>query len=71
MTKPPALTQATVKSLHYQGTDGQRRFTWDTDQIGLGVRMTAGGIKSFVSRTACQRLKTLGEMANHSVDVAR
>jgi integrase len=74
MAKPLALTQANVKALHYTRTDGQPQFTWDTDQIGLGVRITASGVKSFVLRYRVldrQRLKTLGKTANHSVDAAR
>lgn len=74
MAKPLAFTQANVKALHYTRTDGQPQFTWDTDQIGLGVRITASGVKSFVLRYRVldrQRLKTLGKTANHSVDAAR
>jgi integrase len=74
MAKPLAFTQANVKALRYTRTDGQPEFTWDTDQIGLGVRITTGGVKSFVLRYRVldrQRLKTLGKTANHSVDAAR
>lgn len=74
MADPLVLTQAKVRAMRYTGTDGQPQFTWDANQIGLGVRITANGVKSFVLRYRVlgrQRLKTLGKTANHSVDAAR
>jgi integrase len=68
------LTQANVKALRYTRTDKLPQFVWDSEQIGLGVRMTASGVKSFVLRyrvLARQRIKTLGRTTTHSVDAAR
>lgn len=68
------LTQAIVRGIAYERDDGQPQFTWDTEQVGLGVRLTAGGARSFVLRyrvNGRQRLKTLGKTATHSVDDAR
>jgi len=68
------LTQANVKAVRYTRTDKLPQFVWDSEQIGLGVRITAGGVKSFVLRYRVlkrQRIKTLGKTANHSVDQAR
>src|SRR5579862_1712046 len=68
------LTQAIVRSIPYARADGQPQFTWDTEQVGLGVRLTAAGARSFVLRyrvNGRQRLKTLGKTATHSVGDAR
>ena len=74
MADPLVLTQAHVKAMRYSRTDSEPQFTWDANQVGLGVRITAGGVKSFVLRyrvNGRQRLKTLGRTVNHSVDSAR
>jgi integrase len=68
------LTQALVRSIAYERADGQPQFIWDTEHVGLGVRLTAGGARSFVLRyrvNGKQRLKTLGKTTTHSVDDAR
>lgn len=68
------LTQANVRTLRYTRTDEQPQITWDKTMIGLGVRVTANGAKSFVLRYRTlgrQRLATLGATHIHSVDKAR
>ncbi|HEV2229830.1 MAG TPA: Arm DNA-binding domain-containing protein, partial [Steroidobacteraceae bacterium] len=74
MADPLVFTQANVRALRYARTDGQPEFTWDKNQVGLGVRITGSGVRSFVLRyrvNGRQRLKTLGHTATHSVDDAR
>lgn len=68
------LTQANVRSQRYTRSNGQPDITWDKTMIGLGVRVTANGAKSFVLRYRVlgrQRLATLGATHIHSVDKAR
>ena len=48
MADPLVFTQANVRALRYTRTDGQPEFTWDKNQVGLGVRITGSGIRSFV-----------------------
>ena len=68
------LTQAKVRALRYSRSDGRLQITWDKSMVGLGVRITANGAKSFVLRYRVlgrQRLATLGATHIHSVDKAR
>jgi hypothetical protein len=74
MADPLVFTQANVRTLRYTRTDRHPEFTWDKNQVGLGVRITESGVKSFVLRyrvNGRQRLKTLGHTTTHSVDDAR
>lgn len=74
MADPLVFTQANVRALRYTRTDDRPEFTWDKNQVGLGVRITESGVKSFVLRyrvNGRQRLKTLGHTTTHSVDDAR
>ncbi len=69
-----ALTERTVAALTYSRTDGQPQFTWDPKLVGLGVRLTPAGAKSYVLRYRVhgrQRLATFGDPQVHELDAVR
>ena len=53
------LTQAKVRALRYSRSDGRLQITWDKSMVGLGVRITANGAKSFVLRYRVQQRQTV------------
>lgn len=69
-----SLTERSVAALAYSRANGQPQFNWDSKMIGLGVRITAAGAKSYVLRYRVhgrQRLITFGDTRVHSLDAIR
>ncbi len=68
-----ALTERALKEIHPK--PGRTFVVWDTDLTGFGVRVSAGGTKTFVYvyRTpgGRQRWKTFGRVGNVALEQAR
>lgn len=70
------LTKIVVDSIV---SNGERRFVWDSELFGFGVRADASGSKTFIiryranggGRNAPKRFQTVGRYGNLTVDEAR
>jgi len=68
------LTERIVAALSHTRADHEPQFTWDAKIVGLGVRQTSSGHKSYVLRYRVhgrQRLATLGAVRIRSLDEVR